>query len=362
MTALHIKYRPRNLDDIVGHEAVVTRLKGIVASNKYPSAIAFFGPSAAGKTTLARAFAAAANGLETIDGTRDYLEIDGGSARTIDDVRQMIQQSKFKPQHKKRIICIDEAQNIVSNKVAADALLKSLEEPSKATLWILCSMEPSKFQSGTGKAFANRCSPFVLSPHTPSELLKQATRIAKGEKMSYVMDEDRKLLKNVARSCQEMRTLANLMESLQQSYEGLSKKPKMLGPDHIADVLQSVESSDDKLAVTVLEAVYNGQFKLVQRNLLDVQDGFSFVSKLLWANQLVLNTFVLDGARHSKVWASSSGRDLLGKSKKVSLGILAATNECLVLVKAKAQQFATSPEELLSASFYRLIKDNFPPK
>ncbi len=355
--AFHTLYRPENLDRIIGHEAVVTRLKGMIETNKLPNALAFFGPSSAGKTTLARAFAAGVNGLDRIGDSRDYTEVNAAEARTIDDVRQMIQQSKFRAQHKKRIVVIDEAQGLLSNAVAANAMLKPLEEPSKDTIWVLCSMDPSKFQTGVGKAMANRCNQFVLEPHTPEDLLKQARRIAKAEKMRYVMDEEKTVLKAVVQNCQEMRTLANLMESLQQYHAGLGGKVKMLTPDHISKVLASTESSDDRLAVIVMAAVYQGQFKAVQRALLDVSEGFMFVTKLIWANQYVLNMTVLEGARHPKVWGSNSGRELLKQSKGVTLGMLAACNATLVEVKSLSQQFNTTPEELLSCKLYRLIKE-----
>src|ERR1700737_1449698 len=250
MAAFHQRYRPQNLDQIIGHVSAVTRLKGMISSNNLPNAIMLLGPSAAGKTTLARAFAAAVNGLDSIGDSRDYVEHNAAEARTIDDVRQVLQLSKFRPQNRKRVIVLDEIQNLITNKVAADAMLKPLEEPSKDTFWGFCSKDPAKFQSGTGKAFANRCSQFVLEPHTPADMLKQALRIAKAEKMTYAIDEEKTLLKSVVRSCQEMRTLANLMESLQQYYEGMTDKPKKLTKEHISTILASTESSDDKLAVT----------------------------------------------------------------------------------------------------------------
>lgn len=357
MAAFHTKHRPQNLDQIIGHEAAVTRLKGAIAKGELPNALAFFGPSSAGKTTLARAFAAGVNGLKTIGESRDYTEINAAEARTIDDVRQMLQQSKFRPQHKKRVICIDEAQGFLSNAVAAQAMLKPLEEPSKDTIWILCSMDPSKFQSGNGKALANRCSQFVLEPHTQGDMLKQALRIAKAEKMTYVMDEERSLLKTVVRNCQEMRTLSNLMESLQQYYDGMDKKPKLLSKDNVSAILASSESADDVLALTVMEAVYKGAFKVVQRSLLDVKEGFTFINKLMWLNSYVLNNMVLEGARHPKVFGSQHARTLASRAKDVSLGQLAACHATLVEVKSQAAAFATSPEELLSARLYRLIKE-----
>jgi DNA polymerase III gamma/tau subunit len=357
--SLHNNYRPVNLDRIIGHEAHVTRMKGIVASGKHPNAIALFGPTSAGKTTLVRAFAADINDLKTITGSRDYMEMNGSSEKSIDDIRQVQQLAKFKPQNKVRIICIDEAHGLLSNPQAANALLKVLETPPKNTMFAIASMEASKFQSSqVGRAILNRCNQFVLEPHTPEDLLKQAKRIAKGENMKYVLDEEGKILKAVVKNAQEMRSLANLMESLQQYHEGLTKKPKLLDKEHIATVLKSTESSDDKLAVQVMLGVYGCQFKVVQRSLLDIQDGFQFVKKLMWLNQYAMNTTVLDGARHPKVWGSAGGKEVLAATKgKITMGMMAAVNASMVETVGILQQFATSPEELLSARLYRLIKE-----
>ena len=59
---LHSKYRPRTLDEVIGHEAAVTRLRGQIKSGKLRSAYLFTGPSSVGKTTLARCLAAEING------------------------------------------------------------------------------------------------------------------------------------------------------------------------------------------------------------------------------------------------------------------------------------------------------------
>ncbi len=357
MTAFHTLYRPTNLGKIIGHETAVTRLQGMIAKGKIPNALMFLGPSSAGKTTLARAVAADINGLKTIQGSRDYIEHNAAEARTIDDLREILKNARFRAQAKKRIICIDEVQGLLSNNVAAQAILKPLEEPPPDTLFILCSMDPAKFTTGVGKAIANRCSQFVLEPHSATDLLKQAKRIAKAEDMKYVQDDEDKLLKQVVKNCSEMRTLANLMEGMQQYYEGMKDKPKRLGKDDIAMVLKSTESADDQLAVKVMLAIYQLKFKEVQRALLDVQDGFMFINKLLYANTYLLNTAVLDGARHRKVWGSKAGNDLMKLAKGVTLGTLAACQATLVETKAQAQSFAVSPEELLTSRLYRLVRE-----
>jgi DNA polymerase III gamma/tau subunit len=360
-TGFHLQYRPKNLSRVIGHEAAVTRLQGMVKSGKVPTAIAFFGPSGSGKTTLARAFAADINGLKSIGESRDYMEVNASAQKTMEDVAKWRQTARFKPQHQKRVIVIDEAQGLLSNGQAANAFLKDLEEPPANTLFILCSMEPAKFSaSETGRAFLKRCNQFVLEEHTTKDLLKQAKRIAKAEAMKYVMDDEDKLLTEVAKSVTDMRSLANTMEALQQYWEGLEDKPKRLKAENINQVLKSTESADDELAYRAMLAVYQGQFKVLMRCLLDVQDDFHFVTKLHWMNSAVLNNMVLEGRNHRKAWTSKYGQQLRKDAAelKITLGQLAAINATIIEAKAQAATFQMPATDLLSAKLYRAIKEN----
>jgi len=358
MTAFHLKHRPETLDRLIGHESVVQRLKGMIKSNQIPNALLFVGSTSSGKTTLSRAVAAAINDVSSVKKLGgDYTEINGTDSRTIDDIRKLIQISKYKPKHKKRIIVIDEFQGVVSQQQSAAALLKPLEEPSKDTLWILCTMDSSKLGTGTGRAIANRCTQFILEPHTEADLKKQCIRIIKREEMSYAKN----LVDDLVQNCNgEMRTLANMLQAVQQYALGMSKIPKRLSAEDIAQVLQSTSHSDEMLAVDVLTAVYERQFGKIQRALLDVDDGFRFVNLLLQGNLYLLNSAVLKGQKHKKLaWWSKTNKELNSRAKtmKLTLGTLSQVNEALVLAKIQAGDHALPAEELLSAVLFRLVKD-----
>ena len=354
----HRKYRPHTLSRVIGHEELVTRLNGIIKSGKPPSSLFFGGPTSSGKTTLARAFAASLNGVKNIDQLQGaFTQFNASAEGNKDNVREWIKISRYKSSFPYRVICIDEAQALLSNKQAADAWLLPLEEPPNRTIWIVCSMEPQRFATTeTGRAILNRCQQFNLTPHNSSDLLKQAKRIMKGEKMDYAEN----ILKAVVRNCNgEMRTLANLMEALAQYANGLPKLPKKLSKEDVTTVISTTQSNDDALAVRVIVGVLSGQYKSVVKALLDVAEPFTFITKLQWCASHLLRTAALEGAKHSQIkfW-SKMNQDLEKQTKdlEINLGKLAMVNESIVNVKGELMSHASSAIELLEARMYRLMK------
>ena len=120
----HSRHRPRNFDQVIGHENAVARLRGQVESGKLRGAYLFVGPSSVGKTTLARCFAAEVNGKPIEHQQSDYRESNAADQRSIDDMRELFRISKFKPSSKKRIFMIDEAQALLANNAAATCFEK----------------------------------------------------------------------------------------------------------------------------------------------------------------------------------------------------------------------------------------------
>lgn len=366
-TALHTKYRPKNLDEVIGHEKVVSSLKGIVEKGKWPSAIAFFGPTSAGKTTLAHALVSSAVGAPAL-GYPDFTELNAADSKTIEDVRELIRISKLRPSRGvRRFILVDEAQGLLSNPQAAAALLKPLEQPPASTTWILGSMDPSKFESTqNGKAMANRCQQFILKPPSDEDLHKQARRIMKGEGITFISKEQREIL--VSTCNREMRSLANLIQGAASYHVGMGKNaPAVLSDEDLAEVLSQSQSDDVVSAVRFLTCIYNHKFVAAQREILNVADGFGMINKLLNLNWFLLNDAVLKGARHPNVWANPASLKLkqqvgeLQTMKAIPLmqqveryGLV---QSALSRLKAQSQAFAVNESMALSEFAFSTIQN-----
>ena len=141
---LALKYRPQNFDDLIGQDVVAETITNSIVATKVPHAYLFTGRRGVGKTTIARIVAKALNcknGIQkncqnkcdncqaiTNSNHIDVLEMDAASRTGVDDVRELIEFSRYGPTSSKyKIFIIDEVHML--SKQAFNALLKTLEEP-----------------------------------------------------------------------------------------------------------------------------------------------------------------------------------------------------------------------------------------
>lgn len=136
--SLAVKYRPKCWEDVTEQSVVRDILKNQVQTKTVQSAYLFTGPSGTGKTTSARIFANMIN-----DGKGNPIEVDAASNSGVDNIRQIIEDAKRKPLDAEyKIFIVDECHSLSNG--AWQALLKTLEEPPKFTIFIFCTTDPQK--------------------------------------------------------------------------------------------------------------------------------------------------------------------------------------------------------------------------
>jgi DNA polymerase III gamma/tau subunit len=355
--ALDLKYRPQNFSECFGHEKHITRLRGMVKTGKLPNAIALFGPPSAGKTTLARCLAAEFNGKPVEKQGNLFKEINAGTTRGIDDVRELDRLSSFRALGGKRFILIDEAQALMTSAAAAKALCKPLEEPGADTVWIICSMEPEAFNANTtGQAIVSRCTPFYLDPPSQKDMMKQAVRITEGEGMHYLVNDDALLKKIVQAADGSMRALAKLIQGLQQYYDGLDEKPQTLTLDAVSSIITTAESSDDVYAHEFLMALYKRSFPKAHRACLKASDPFQFARKVKALSTYVAGNLTMDGEPCDKLWSNAANRAIWKSSESIEEATIYAVHAQLLQAMAQAMTFTLPATELLTIAAHSIIK------
>ncbi len=160
-TVLARRYRSRTFDEVVGQDHVAQTLKKAIATGRVAHAYLFCGTRGVGKTSMARILAVALND-PTADGPTtqpnpdtdtaraifkgediDVIEIDAASNTGVDNVRDIIENARYRPAHSRfKIYIIDEVHML--SKAAFNALLKIMEEPPEHVKFILATTEPEK--------------------------------------------------------------------------------------------------------------------------------------------------------------------------------------------------------------------------
>jgi len=192
---LALKYRPSNFNELIGQDAIVKTITNSVIQNKLPNAYLLTGIRGVGKTTTARLIAKAINcekdfinnkpgeycaciSCEEISKSKhlDVLEMDAASRTGIDDVRELIDSSKYNPTSAKyKIYIIDEVHML--SKQAFNGLLKTLEEPPPHLKFILATTEVKKIPV----TIISRCQRFDLHRVKAEVLLNNLKKITKIE-------------------------------------------------------------------------------------------------------------------------------------------------------------------------------------
>ena len=174
---LYRKYRPSTFADVIGQDHIVATLEAQVKNGTVAHAYLFSGSRGTGKTSIARILA-----RELGTSPNDIYEIDAASNTSVDDVRALNESVSTLPfDSKYKVYILDEVHML--SKSAANALLKTLEEPPEHVIFILATTETHKIP----ETVLSRCECYVFKKPNQEILKKVALNVAKKE--GYTISE-----------------------------------------------------------------------------------------------------------------------------------------------------------------------------
>ena len=265
---LALKYRPQIPEDLIGQEVVIETIVNGIKSEKTPNAYLFTGIRGVGKTTIARIIAKALNCKNGIDNLCkekfcencssiinsnhiDVLEMDAASKTGVDDVRDLIEFSRYGPTSAKyKIFIIDEVHML--SKQAFNALLKTLEEPPNYLKFIFATTEIKKIPV----TVVSRCQRYDLSRIKSDQLFDFLKDIAKKEK-GLISDEALKLIVKISEG--------SVRDSLSLLDRGLMSN--IDGSEFTLENAQKIYGYFDKsFLIELIEYLFKGDEKNVIKN------------------------------------------------------------------------------------------------
>ena len=228
----HQKYRPNNLDELVGQKFISITLKQALLTKKIAPAYLFNGPRGTGKTSSARIFAKSLNCQafdqptitpcckcdlcrQITDGSAlDIIEIDAASNTGVENIREIIERARFAPtQARWKVYVIDECHMLST--AASNALLKTIEEPPSRVVFILATTNPERVLN----TIQSRCQKFDFRRISPSDIFQHLSEIAEKESIKYEVQALKMIAK---RSNGGMRDAQSLLEQLNLLPEGIT--------------------------------------------------------------------------------------------------------------------------------------------
>ena len=321
---LALKYRPENFDELIGQKVIADTITNSIKTNKIPNAYLFTGIRGVGKTTIARIVAKALNcknGIEGIGNQKscencacesiansshmDVLELNGADKTSINDIRELIEFSRYRPTSSKyKIFIIDEVHQISSS--AFNALLKILEEPPEYLKFILATTEVKKVPV----TILSRCQRFDLTRIKSSELFNFIKNI-KDKENGNISDEALKLIVKISEG--SVRDALSLLDrallTLDKNKQlNLNEAQKIFGyfdKSLLIDLFHLILKGEEKKVIEIYRKIYDQgvEPKVFINDFLEILYYFKNINSLT----LESTNFSLNDEEFSKIKEISSG-------------------------------------------------------
>ena len=276
---LALKYRPQQFKDLIGQDVMAQTITNAIKLGTTPNAYLLTGIRGVGKTTTARLIAKALNCEKNSDikincstenfcptcqeiinsNHIDILEMDAASKTGIDDIRELIENSKYSPTSAKfKIFIIDEVHML--SKQAFNGLLKTLEEPPQSLKFILATTEVRKIPV----TILSRCQRFDLKRVNVDEICAHLKKIASKEKGNITDDALRLIARTSEGSVRDSISLLDrsLISQTTQNDKTIQEQDvrEMLGladKSKIIYLFKDVLSGNEKDALKILKSLIN---------------------------------------------------------------------------------------------------------
>ena len=288
--ALYRKYRPNNLNDLVGQLEVVDIIKNEILNDKISHAYLFSGPRGTGKTSTAKIIAKMINcsnlssdgvpcgkcyNCVNFSSSNDIIEIDAASNNGVDEIRELRENVNLVPSFGKyKVYIIDEVHMLTTQ--AFNALLKTLEEPPEHIVFILATTEFYKIPV----TVASRCQKFQFIKFSVDDIFNRLKVICSNESISLSDD----ILMEISRlSDGGMRDAINLLDQISSfnsnnvSIDDVYRISGVISFDDIAELLLKIRNGDVEFIVSFVEKL-DLQGKSVDRF---ISDFISYIKDIL---------------------------------------------------------------------------------
>ena len=321
---LALKYRPQTFDQLIGQEVISETIYNSIKSGKSVNAYLFTGIRGVGKTTFARIVAKSLNCENGIDNLCkdnfcqhcesiinsnhiDVLEVNGADKTSIDDIRDLIEFSRYGPTSAKyKIFIIDEVHQISRN--AFNGLLKILEEPPQYLRFILATTEIKKVPI----TIVSRCQRFDLSRIKSDQLFQFIKKITEKENGRATDDALKLIVKISEGSVRDALSLLDrgLMSNSDGEELDLKKAQKIYGyfdKSSLIDLFENLFKGDEDQVINSYRKIYEAgvEPKIFLNDFLEILYYFKNISSI----KLDGTNFSLNDEEFNKISKISSELD-----------------------------------------------------
>ncbi len=325
--ALARKYRPATFDDLIGQEAVSQTLSLALDGNRLSHAYLFSGLRGSGKTSTARIFAKALlceNGaashpcgtcthclMSSENRHMDIIEMDAASNRGIDDIKDLIEHTKYKPSSARyKIFIIDEVHMLTPQ--AFNALLKTLEEPPDFVKFILATTDPLKLPA----TILSRTQHFRFKKIPQNLVLKHLEHILNLENIEYETEALDIIARSGAGSLRDSLTLMDQAIVYSKNFVDVGTVTGMLGiiePSLLETLLGDIMLKDNKKVLEFIKMASDYEAEMILDELT------LYLKELLLSGNGKLSPMIIE--RFFRVIAESKGLLALGSDGEFVLSL-----------------------------------------